>query len=1832
MFMTCVKRKKRGKKMMDSGNSRNNFDLVLAPFQPTTRVVLEVSLNKEKSTTSILNVKNPSDHDITVHVTKRPIPEKCVDLSFTETTIASKKSSTLYIHWSPKLCVTWWDILQLVDNNRNKYEVTLIMRSKDPPEKYLKTRIQKTLQNGSKIPKKLLTFKKEYQPPATNDIQPQKKRPRATDTNFELSPKNELETSFREKAKIKRPRKESNISTRSRLLFRSNRDSTRKKSSFFERVFRRESSKEENSPEGTTNRAKLGEKIYELRRETFLADDSIRRYSFDRDLRRETFIIAPKSNENIETDINCNVTISPEKMGTNFEIGRFSSFAGIVSSTPKSTFRSRSRVEDSKKNFRLGYNFGDRNSGGDESRGKSDDKNPFESDLEDKNSGSAESDDKNRVGSDLEDKNSDSVKLDDKTNVGSDLDDEKPVGDDFQEKLTDENGVGSDLEDRQSDSDELNVKNPFESDLEDKNRVGSDLEDKKSNSAELDDKTYVESDFEDKNSDSGKLVDKNRFVDDLEAKTRNSAKLDDKNDVGSDLEDKNSDSDELDDKNHFGSDSEDKNRDCGKLDNKTHVRSDLEDKTSGSDNSDEEICVGDYLEDPNSDSDNLDYELWFSDDSEDKNSVGDYLEDRNRCSVDLEDRSNVGVDFEDRNSVGDDFGDRNNVGDDLEDRNSFSDNLGDENSANLDEKNSVGDNFSDKDSGNDSFYGNEEDAAEDTDDDPDKGSEISSQNGKICKNKVSNNDSDERNENRSDNTKDNDSDSNSNDDSHNYFGNSLSVTVIRNPHDPETAKLFETEISLSSAVDIHQLLSDKAISTSPRLCDLPKASVNLFPDSPLEDHFGSSESSLEVTPEVPQREIPKNTDSRLPESSLPKTLPKKPNENPLEESSKSPEVPNSLTQIDRVLDVQGKLSSSPVQRVKKAKNSTSPKNHSSVMTKNDSSSKNEVIAKNETFGDPVGESFPSFSSSDENWLTQQESEFKKWLNALMTPPEDFTETSAVDIGKIWQSVRTMDVDVLAESRESVSARYHTNTRLDTLRKAAAKMYQNPDLEANIASAMKCIQSGRLMIKRDTNLHLDIGLQKEIISLFMNYNPLWLRIGLETVYGLRIPLKSNNDLVGITRFLLSRFFSNSTISDQSMFATSLRSDTLRDGINTFILETFLKFVAFLDYAKTNKLIGDDPCLFRKKSPNKESRMILVRFSTLVLGGIGDVIKLLRIGGYVVKHQQSYLEEFDYAVQDMNYDLRDGVRLCRVMEIVTGQKNLTPKCSVPAISKVQRIYNLKIALDALEKAGYVIIGDIEPKQIADGNREKTLNLLWQIVYKFYAPRYLSAAILLQNWWRKKLRFLRFRKLLAIKKNSENKNQMAVRIQTWWREKKKIGEKEQKIFVWKFLKTREVMMRHREQFERVNKAFDLVEQRWMSRCEASATLIQRTWRRYQSKKQDLLQKAAIFVQRRWRNKIANRKTILQERLESIVKIQRHWRRILELKRNRRINAARIIENYYLSWKLAKREREHYLKQKQSAKLIQKHFRCWKVAKEQRANYQRVKKSVTIIQQRWRAKKMMNLQREKYLEKKMATILIQRKWRAILVGRAERENLTNLHKSAMKIQRFWREVLQRRKRREERENLKRKISSSEFSAKTLADRLRESIDIFKMTSDLGRLSMCLASLDLITRLSNRSCIIVCNVGLVDKIYETLLRSNRSLPWIEASLRATSILINLAKYSPTKSFVLKENYIEVIMRYLTVTVEKNVNLFLHLATLLWILVEDRDYAKAVLTNKRAIWLLRKLEATVRGKRKNFLYSKEAKFLLPNSKPDWGLEQREPRLFKDVHHATISIKNKLGKY
>ena len=630
---------------------------------------------------------------------------------------------------------------------------------------------------------------------------------------------------------------------------------------------------------------------------------------------------------------------------------------------------------------------------------------------------------------------------------------------------------------------------------------------------------------------------------------------------------------------------------------------------------------------------------------------------------------------------------------------------------------------------------------------------------------------------------------------------------------------------------------------------------------------------------------------------------------------------------------------------------------------------------------------------DDKWMYLQELKFKKWLNALLTPPEHLNadvDTVRVDVGKVWQSCRVREDVALAETREAVSARYHTNTRLNTLRKAACAMFRREEVTAALSKSTVCVERGTLMIRQDRDLHRDIGLQKEILELFLSYNPLWLRIGLETVYGETIPLHSNDDLVGLTRFLITRFFSDPFIvkNHSHPTTTTVKLPTFVVHMNKFILKKFLLIVYFLDYAKRNKLIGHDPCLFHKRAAHKESRDILLTFSREVLGGVGDVTKVLRSHGYVVTHKQTHLDEYDYAVKDLATDLRDGVRLCRVMELITGDRNLTCRCRVPAISRLQKVHNADLALSALSRCGYTITGDIDAKSVADGHREKTLSLLWQIIYKYQAPRFDKAAKSVQKWWRANLPFVRTRHFLRTRIRNA-----ATKIQNAWRtyRARKILE--------------ELREERRRSWARKEQAVKLIQLRWVERMKMVE----------ERKKYLATLEAIASIQRWYRRKRETAPYVdnFRRKLRANLTIQAHWRAELLMRKVRRsyldlIRACLTIQAIWRSRMIGKKLRREYENLRNSTILLQSKWRANQAMKIARDNFQDQRNAALIIQSWWR--RMCQLQRDRnaFLLTRQSAIIIATWWIGQREVQIEKKKFQVARESAIVIQRNWRKFSQ--------------------------------------------------------------------------------------------------------------------------------------------------------------------------------------------------------------------------------
>ncbi|KPJ02702.1 Protein abnormal spindle [Papilio xuthus] len=718
---------------------------------------------------------------------------------------------------------------------------------------------------------------------------------------------------------------------------------------------------------------------------------------------------------------------------------------------------------------------------------------------------------------------------------------------------------------------------------------------------------------------------------------------------------------------------------------------------------------------------------------------------------------------------------------------------------------------------------------------------------------------------------------------------------------------------------------------------------------------------------------------------------------------------------------------------------------------------NQNISLNQV-GNVYSQSFTvdPFSSStyfyDVEAVEKIEQEFKRWLNYILTPPADLDSNveQKIDFGKAWIENRNKEIPV-APTKEQVSSTYHNSHRLISLRRSARTLLLSPEISQVFVKLNLQIDKKLIAIRNDRNLHLDVGLQKIIMELILSYNPLWLRIGLEAIYGFVIQLKSNNDIEGLTTFIIQRMFKNPLLKNKhsKSSAPNMLLPAYMEAIKKFTLKKFFMLVFFLDQAKQKKLIPHDPCLFRRNAVCKDSREILIRFTRELIAGIGDITKHLRPLGYVVCHKQSYLDEYKYAVHNIALDIRDGVRLTKVMEVILIKNGLLNQLRTPPISRLQKIHNVQVALNALKEANFVIVGDIKATDIADGHREKTLSLLWQLIHVFRAPLFMKAANIIQTWWRKKYAVVLERK----KKEQELRdklNNAASVIQIWWRRiqynrmvelkmqqlthatiiiqkyfrrwlyrsrYQKMKRSIQIIEEWyygikKIRQAREIlkalqMIQAEKRYEAARKIQAYVKG-WICRKRYQKTvqkivLIQSTIRCFIERKQFLrLKKSVSYIQDKYKGKLLMREQmrLLAVKIKSIIIVQSYYKMV---KQRRQFLAYKksvaIIENRYIALLKMREARHDYLILKQTAVKIQSVFR----AKKCRSEYVYCRSLVINLQRRVKARQQMLRDRETYLKIKTAVSTIQKHFRAYLKMKKERSAYIMQRNSAIKIQKYY-------------------------------------------------------------------------------------------------------------------------------------------------------------------------------------------------------------------------------------
>jgi abnormal spindle-like microcephaly-associated protein len=346
---------------------------------------------------------------------------------------------------------------------------------------------------------------------------------------------------------------------------------------------------------------------------------------------------------------------------------------------------------------------------------------------------------------------------------------------------------------------------------------------------------------------------------------------------------------------------------------------------------------------------------------------------------------------------------------------------------------------------------------------------------------------------------------------------------------------------------------------------------------------------------------------------------------------------------------------------------------------------------------------------------------------------------------------------------------------EDLRKKMLAIYHEPSMPSLHKRLQASLQYGALSIPKDLlaqtlRLKDDVGLRKKFLNLWTkSYDLNALRAAAETIVGRQIttPCRLSTGSTcsddgsrqyraerrAIENFLSAFLIKNEDAmrvkSGGGSIASITRGDDDFGSQGWSWRRTALRslmLVLILDQAKvTDSLPG---CLFQTTSPHKTSVEILHQLSKMLLPSHGDITRPLHHLNYNVEHVQYPLQEYAYHIDNIAIDIRDGIVLTRLVELLLYPSNaqqedtvtinmptgdllsstldksqteswvLSQHLKYPAIGRPQKVYNVQIALAALSDVPGMpsaAVSGIRAEDIVDGHREKTLSLLWSLVGK-------------------------------------------------------------------------------------------------------------------------------------------------------------------------------------------------------------------------------------------------------------------------------------------------------------------------------------------------------------------------------------------------------------------------------------------------------------------------------------------------------------------------------------
>ncbi|RHZ51529.1 putative calmodulin-binding protein Sha1 [Aspergillus thermomutatus] len=325
-----------------------------------------------------------------------------------------------------------------------------------------------------------------------------------------------------------------------------------------------------------------------------------------------------------------------------------------------------------------------------------------------------------------------------------------------------------------------------------------------------------------------------------------------------------------------------------------------------------------------------------------------------------------------------------------------------------------------------------------------------------------------------------------------------------------------------------------------------------------------------------------------------------------------------------------------------------------------------------------------------------------------------------------------------------------------LRHELLQLYQSGPFVELHKRLQASLSYGSLSMPRDAltqtrRLRHDLGMKRKFLDIWLEtYDLRALRAATETVTGRRVVnesldgelhhslVETTADKERILRRKLERFLDVFLVQNKDMDRDAQDpshggSDMVSQAYRRTVLRSIM-IVILLDKARlcSGTML---PCrLFRSSSSFKSSAAVMQALARLLLPTSGDILKSLNHLDCHLSYEQHRLQEYEYQMSNLAVDLRDGVRLTRIVELLlypsaaavgesvllleNDQWPLSRRLKFPCSSRTVKKFNVQIALDALKltSGAAPLVRDVHAEDIVNGHREKTIALLWGLVSRW------------------------------------------------------------------------------------------------------------------------------------------------------------------------------------------------------------------------------------------------------------------------------------------------------------------------------------------------------------------------------------------------------------------------------------------------------------------------------------------------------------------------------------